>query len=41
LEELQSAGNLQVPLVTETIIEYPGADDERITKLTGLTDNEQ
>jgi hypothetical protein len=41
LEEMQSAGTLQVPLVTATIIEYLGADDERITKLTGLTDNEQ
>ena len=41
LEEMQSAGTFQVPLVTATIIEYLGADDERITKLTGLTDNEQ
>jgi hypothetical protein len=41
LEEMQSAGTLQVPLVTATIIEYLGADDERRTKLTGLTDNEQ
>jgi len=37
LEEMQSAGTLQAPLITATIIEYLGADDERITKLTALT----
>lgn len=36
LEEMQAAGTLNIPLVTATIIEYLGADDERIPKLAEL-----
>lgn len=36
LEEMQAAGTLDFPLVTATIIEYLGADDERVTKLSAL-----
>ena len=36
LEEMQSAGTLNVPLVTATIIEYLGADDTRVHKLSAL-----
>lgn len=36
LEEMQNAGTLNVPQVMATIIEYLGADDERVTKLTAL-----
>lgn len=36
LEEMQAAGTLNIPGVTATIIEYLGADDERITKLSAL-----
>ena len=36
LEEMQSAGTLDFPLVTATIIEYLGADDERVAKLSAL-----
>ena len=41
LEEMQSAGTLQAPLVTATIIEYLGVDDERVKALLRLTGNEQ
>ncbi|MFT7244800.1 MAG: hypothetical protein ACI82A_002158 [Candidatus Azotimanducaceae bacterium] len=40
LEEMQSAGTLDMPLVTATIIKYLGADDERISKLSALTSGE-
>ncbi|MFT5804252.1 MAG: hypothetical protein ACI9R8_001292 [Candidatus Paceibacteria bacterium] len=36
LEEMHSAGTLNVPLVTATIIEYLGADDTRVNKLSAL-----
>ncbi len=36
LEEMHSAGTLDFPLVTATIIEYLGADDERVAKLSAL-----
>lgn len=36
LEEMQSAGTLDFPLVTATIIEYLGADDARVAKLSAL-----
>jgi hypothetical protein len=36
LEAMQSAGTLNVPLVTATIIEYLGADDTRVNKLSAL-----
>lgn len=37
LEAMQAAGTLNVPRVAATIIEYLGADDERIQKLTALS----
>jgi hypothetical protein len=36
LEAMQSAGTLDLPLVTATIIEYLGVDDERVPKLSAL-----
>ena len=36
LEAMQSAGTLDFALVTATIIEYLGADDARIAKLSAL-----
>ena len=36
LEEMQAAGTLNIPVATATIIEYLGADDERIAKLAKL-----
>ena len=36
LESMHAAGTLNIPLVTATIIEYPGADDERITRLVSI-----
>ena len=36
LEEMQAAGTFNIPLVTATIIEYLGADDERVGKLAKL-----
>lgn len=39
LEEMQSAGTLDFPLVTATIIEYLGANDERVLKLSSLIES--
>jgi hypothetical protein len=36
LEAMQEAGTLNIPLVTATIIEYLGADDERVGKLANM-----
>jgi hypothetical protein len=36
LEAMNEAGTLNIPNVTATIIEYLGADDTRVTKLTTL-----
>lgn len=36
LEAMHAAGTLNTPLVTATIIEYLGADDERIARLVSL-----
>ncbi len=36
LEEMQAAGTLNIPAITGTIVEYLGADDERLPKLNEL-----
>lgn len=38
LEAMKESGTLKIPIVTATIIEYLGADDERVIKLTALSD---
>lgn len=38
LEAMHESGTLNIPIVTATIIEYLGADDERVKKLSALAE---